>query len=55
MRKHKKWDDDGTLEVIGKHAILKVIYLNKLYIYFIIENIKKLYICNIGYRRQYYP
>lgn len=23
MRKHKKWDDDGTLEVIGKHAILK--------------------------------
>ncbi|XP_043263814.1 DNA repair and recombination protein RAD54B-like, partial [Colletes gigas] len=22
-RKHKKWDDDGTLEVTGKHAILK--------------------------------
>lgn len=41
MRKHKKWDDDGTLEVIGKHAILKVIYLNKLYICFIIKNIKK--------------
>lgn len=41
MRKHKKWDDDGTLEVIGKHAILKVMYLNKLYIYFIIENIIK--------------
>ncbi|XP_043509050.1 DNA repair and recombination protein RAD54B-like isoform X1 [Frieseomelitta varia] len=23
MRKHKKWEDDGTLEVTGKHAILK--------------------------------
>lgn len=44
MRKHKKWDDDGTLEVTGKHAILKVMYLNKLYIYLIIENIKKSYI-----------
>ncbi|CAD1479198.1 unnamed protein product, partial [Heterotrigona itama] len=25
MRKHKKWEDDGTLEVTGKHAVLKII------------------------------
>lgn len=24
-RKHKKWEDDGTLEVTGKRAVVKVI------------------------------
>lgn len=31
-RKHKKWEDDGILEVKGKHAILKVIHPSRLYI-----------------------
>lgn len=49
MRKHKRWENDGTLEVIGKHAVLKVIYLCKLYIKdFFIKVINKLYIFTLN-------
>lgn len=29
-RKHKRWEDDGILEVTGKHAVLKVRRASKL-------------------------
>lgn len=37
MRKHKKWDDDGTLEVTGKRAILKVKCKQTLYIVLLLK------------------
>lgn len=31
-KKHKTWDNDGFLEVLGKNAVLKVIYLTRYYL-----------------------